>query len=177
MGRLFKGHQMNQPRFRSDVLKILGLGLLPFLLGAAWIFSVTFEKYSQCVPLKNGLNLGYEAVFDLSRPYFKPIAVPKLADGTPLIRDPIWALFVTDRAVYGVMLAIKGPSDQFAWRSDTGLIQQADNSAAYDQIIATAGPANWDLGQGSIGPEWMVQELIKRPEFHAKRCPTALITY
>lgn len=164
-------------KLRATLLIAISLFAILLLIPVSLLFFAYNSKYSQCVPLKNGLNLGYEAVFDLSRPYFKPISVPRLPDGTPLIRDPIWALFVTDRAVYGVMLAIKGPSDQFAWRSDTGLIQQADNSAAYDQIIATAGPANWDLGQGSIGPEWMLQELIKRPEFHAKRCTTALFSY
>ena len=85
----------------------LGLLLLLLLVPTVWVFLAFNNKYRQCVQLKNGLNLGYEAVFDLSRPFFKPIAVPRFQNGVSLIRDELWAITITDTTVFGVTLAIE----------------------------------------------------------------------
>ena len=148
------------------------------LVPATWLFLAFNNKYRQCITLKNGLDLGYEAVLDLSRPYFKPIAIPRFRDGTPLIRDKLWAIFVTDTSVYGVSMAGEnGPSYRFAWRADTGLIRQTESAALYERLVTEAGQANWDIKAGSVGTDWLLNELIKRPEFNVHRCPTALITW
>ncbi|WP_372605016.1 hypothetical protein, partial [Actibacterium sp.] len=64
-----------------------GLALLPCIVLVLWIFIAFNNRYRTCVRLENGANLGYEAVFDLGRPYLKPIAVPRTEDGTPIVRD------------------------------------------------------------------------------------------
>ncbi len=71
--------------------------------------------------LQNGLNLGYEAVFDLSRPFWMPIAIPKFRDGTPLVESDIWPIYVTDTTIHGLALGNVTDKDFWlAWRADTG---------------------------------------------------------
>ena len=135
------------------------------------------RSFRQCVVLENGLNLGYEAVFDLSKPTLRPIAVPRFPDGTPLLRDPLWGLYVTDTTVYGVTYGVKDGDYRFAWRADTGLILKPENDALYRALVAEAGQANWDLGPGSFGTEILLNDLRQGPATPAHRCPTALITW
>ena len=162
----------------SVIKAVLGLLLLLLLVPTAWVFLAFNSKYRQCVQLENGLNLGYEAVFDLSDPYFKPISVPRFPDGTPLIRDETWAIYVTDTTIYGLTLPIeKEHGYRFAWRTDTGLILLNDDPRLYEKLVVEAGHANWDIETGSVETGWLLKELIKRPEFNVHRCPTSLITW
>ncbi|TXI01818.1 MAG: hypothetical protein E6Q73_06555 [Pseudorhodobacter sp.] len=157
---------------------------LCLLLPALWLFSAYDRQFGVCVSLKNGLVLGYEAVFDVSRPYLRPIAVPKLADGTPLIREETWEIFVTDTTLYGLTMGASAAENYaFVWRADTGLVRQRDDSATYDRLVAEAGPANWDIEIGSVGTGWLLAELLRRPELldHQgtadQRCATRLLTW
>ena len=157
---------------------VLGLLLLLSLVPAVWVFLAFNSKYRQCVQLENGLNLGYEAVFDLSRPYFKPNAVPRFADGKPLIRDGSWETYITTTSIYGWALGPTSEDDyQFAWRADTGLVLKYDDAALYDRLVTEAGNANWDFGTGSYGTGWLLNELTKIPQFEVRRCPTSLLTW
>lgn len=157
---------------------VLGLLLLLLLVPTVWVFLAFNNKYRQCVQLKNGLNLGYEAVFDLSRPFFKPIAVPRFQNGVSLIRDELWAINITDTTVFGVTLAIENEGGyRFAWRADTGLVLKNDEPTLYESVISEAGHANWDIDIGSVGTGWLLDELIRRPEFEVHRCRTSLITW
>lgn len=169
---------LRNPRFLAPIVALIGLLSLPLLVTTIWIFIVFDNKYHQCITLQNGLNLGYEAVFDLSKPYFKPIAVPRFSDGTPLIRHYMWAIYLTNTTLYGWALGQTSQDDYwFAWRADAGLVKQAENDALYKKLVAEAGHANWDFGSGSFGTGWVINELMKRPEFNVHRCPTALITW
>lgn len=135
-------------------------------------------KYRDCVALANGLYLGYEAVFDLRRPYFKPIAVPKFPDGTPLIRDVAWAIYVTNTTIYGRAMGPTGGADyQFAWRADIGLVRQQDDQATYERLIAEAGHANWDIEIDSDGTGWLLNELIRQQRPVSQHCLTSLLTW
>ena len=166
---------------RGAIGAILGLLLLLSLLllvPTVWLVVVFNAKFRTCVQLDNGLNLGYEAVFDLSSPYFMPIAVPRFANGTPLLRDDMWSIYVTDTTIYGWALGLSSEEDyDYAWRADTGLILKNDFPRLYEKLVAEAGHANWDIGTGSIGTGWLLHELIERPEFDVKLCPTSLITW
>lgn len=155
----------------------LVVALLVVLVPTGLLFWGYNRTYRQCVKLENGLNLGYEAVFDLSRSVFRPIAVPKFADGTPLIRDDLWSIYVTGTTVYGESLASAGAGFRFAWRADAGLVYSHQDSALYDRLVANAGPANRGLGTGDYGVQVMMATLSKRPDFPAHRCPTALVTW
>lgn len=155
----------------------IAFALIGLLLPAAWLFTAYDRKYRVCVPLKNGLYLGYEAIFDLSRPYFRPIAVPKFPDGTPLIRDETWAIYVTETTLYGLAMGLSPDEDfRFAWRLDVGLVRHEDNQPTYDVLIAEAGPASFDIEIDSVGTGWLLNELLRR-QHASDRCPTSLLTW
>ncbi len=171
-------HDLGGPSFGRAIGAGAGLLLLVLLVPVLWVFVAFNSKYRTCVQLGNGLNLGYEAVLDLSRPYFKPIAVPRFADGTPVIRDDLWALYVTETTIYGRTFTVADGSDfEFAWRLDTGVVFRDENQEKYEALVVEAGDANWDVNIGSIGTGSLLNELIKRPRFNVGRCPTALITW
>ncbi|MGM0583819.1 MAG: hypothetical protein ACQEUZ_04130 [Pseudomonadota bacterium] len=157
----------------------LAVVLLPCLAVALWVVLVFNNRYRTCVHLENGANLGYEAVFDLSRSYLKPIAVPKLQDGAPIVRDMLWSLKITPTTIYGLSMA--PASDErgyrFAWHSDVGLVLESDNPAEYERLVAEAGHANWDIEINNVGAQWLMNELAGRPDFNVGRCPTSLITW
>lgn len=163
----------------SGVLAALAaVVLLPCVVLALWVVVVFNARYRTCVQLENGANLGYEAVFDLSRPYLKPIAVPRLNDGTPILRDKLWSIKITPTSIYGLSLE---PVDErgyrFAWRADVGLVLEADNPAEYERLVAEAGHANWDIEINNIGTGALMNRLADRPGLDAGRCPTSLITW
>lgn len=152
--------------------------LIILAMPVAWLFWGYNYTFRPCIHLKNGLNIGYEAVFDLSRPYFRPIAVPRFADGTPLIRDETWAVYVTDTTLYGeTFIPFGGLGYRFAWRSDSGLVRRRDDPDLYDRLIGEAGPANIGLPRGSLGAGSILWELSGRSGFRKTWCPTALITW
>ncbi len=157
---------------------LLAVVLIPIALVAQWIVVVFNARYRTCVPLENGANLGYEAVFDLSRPYLKPIAVPRLEDGTPILRAPLRSIQITPTTIYGRLL---GPVDErgyrFAWRNDVGLVFDAETPTVYERLVAEAGHANWDIEINTVGTQWLMNELAGRPSFDVSRCPTSLVTW
>ena len=158
---------------------ILGVALIPIVLVALWVVIVFNNSYRTCVRLENGANLGYEAVFDLSRPYLKPIAVPRLEDGTPLIHDSLWSIKITPTTIHGLSMAsaIDERGYHFAWRNDVGLVLEAENPIDYERLVAEAGHANWDIEINNIGTGALMNRLIERPESDVGRCPTSLITW
>ena len=158
---------------------LLGVVLTPIILAALWVVIVFNNSYRTCVRLENGANLGYEAVFDLSRPYLKPIAVPRLEDGTPLIHDSLWSIKITPTTIHGLSMAsaIDERGYRFAWRNDVGLVLEAENPIDYERLVAEAGHANWDIEINNIGTGALMNRLIERPESDVGRCPTSLITW
>ena len=128
--------------------------------------------------MQNGLNLGYEAVFDLSRHYWKPIAAPRFRDGTPLVHGDIWPIFVTETTLHGLALGESVDKDYlFAWRADTGFVRKIDNKKTYEQLVAEAGDANFGIDIDAIGTGLLLDELPKRPEFAGHKCKTKLTTW
>ena len=158
---------------------LAGVVLIPIVLLALWVVIVFNVRYRTCVKLENGANLGYEAVFDLSRPYLKPIAVPRLEDGTPIIRDSLWSIKVTQTTIYGLSMApaIDERGYRFAWRNDVGLVLEANNPTEYERLLAEAGHANWDIEINNIGTGALMNRLIERPDSDVGRCPASLITW
>lgn len=161
-------------RPRTAVRAVAAVAALVLPVPLLWLFVAFNVQFRQCVPLKNGLALGYEAVFDLREPHFMPIAVPKFPDGTPLIRDETWAIYVTDTTVHGWGMAPRSEADyRFAWRVDTGLVRQQDDPQTYDRLVAEAGHANWDIEIDAVDTGWLLQELLRRRAPDRPRCPTA----
>lgn len=157
----------------ATLIALAVLGAFLILLAA-----VSHTKYRTCVQLANGANLGYEAMFDLSRPFLRPLAVPRLGDGTPIVRDEMWSLKVSDTTIYGLSLATDDARGyRFAWRTDTGLVLEADRPVEYERLVAEAGPANTGVDTNNVGTQWLMNELAARPGFETGHCPTALITW
>ncbi len=151
---------------------------LILLVPAVWLYTVYSAKHRMCAPLENGLYLGYEAVFDLRRPLFRAIAVPKFPDGTPLIRDETWEIFVSATTIYGLAMGPTIEADyRFAWRADTGLVRQREEFDTYERLITEAGPTNWDIEVDSVGTGWLLNELIRRQGPAKQRCATSLVVW
>jgi hypothetical protein len=167
----------NPDKDDGAMFAFLGLVLVPCFLAVIWI-SVAFNaKYRNCVHLENGLNLGCEAVFDLSNSYLWPIAVPRYKDGTPLLRDQTWSTKITDTTIYSLALGAIPHRYYFVWRADTRLIYETADPKIYQDLVAKAGPANWDFKVNAIDTASLLNKFIKNPNFKVEKCPTALFTY
>lgn len=152
--------------------------LVLLVLALAGIVAIYALMNRQCYRLENGAVLGYEAIFDLSEPYFLPNAVPKLLDGTPIIRDETWDIHITDTAIYGTTMLDYGAGGfRFAWRADTGLVLRSENRILYAKIVAEAGPANWGFPIYNVGTGALMWELRQMPDHPVTRCPTELFTW
>lgn len=139
---------------------------------------IGYSEKNRCVHLKNGLSIGYNAIFDLSRPYWKPYSVPKFPDGTPLVEGDVWPIYVTDSTLYGTFIGETGDKDyNFAWRADTGLVKKNRDTETYEVLISEAGPANVGLGTGAYGTTIVMRWLMKRPEYANQWCSTKLFTW
>ena len=162
----------------GQILTALSLTLIFIsFIPALWVFIAFNAKYRSCVQLPNGMHLGYEAVFDLSHPYLKPFAVPKIPNGTPLIRKQTWAIYFIETTLYGSTMNPDDTEHRFAWRADTGLVFQMSDSKNYDSLIAETGPANKDIGAGQIGASVALNRLLELKQSNVQKCPTALITW
>ncbi len=157
---------------------LLGILLLILAIVGAWPFIAYNKEFRRCVQLKNGLNLGYNAVFDLREPYWLPEEVPKFPDGTPLVEGDVWPIYVTDSTLYGIALSETGSEDfEFAWRADTGLVLKNENQQKYEKLVSEAGDTNPGINIGLIGSGWLLKELMKRPEYADQWCATRFITW
>ena len=72
------------------------------------ILAIAFTMIAQrgikttCARLPNGINIGYQALIDLSTPYFKPSIVPKYENGASSLPGDAWPFFATKTTVYGL---------------------------------------------------------------------------
>jgi hypothetical protein len=69
------------------------------------ILAIAFAMIAQrgikttCARLPNGINIGYQALIDLSTPYFKPDIVPKYENGASLLPGDAWP-FLQQRQLF-----------------------------------------------------------------------------
>jgi hypothetical protein len=162
----------------KGIALVLGFLLLPAVIIGIWLFIVYNRDHRRCVELKNGMNLGYAAVFDLSKLSLMPTAVPKFRDGTPLIENGTWSIFVTDTTVYGWALGETPENDfSFAWRADTGLVLAREDLNSYEKLVSEAGDANPGVTINNVGTEILMREFMKRPEYKRQWCRTRFVTW
>ncbi|MBB4304088.1 hypothetical protein GGD81_003143 [Rhodobium orientis] len=137
-----------------------------------------YSEKNRCVHLKNGISIGYNAVFDLSRPYWRPYVVPKLPDGTPLVKADVWPIYITDTTLYGTAIGETGDKDyRFAWRTDLGLVHEKGDRQTYELLVSEAGPANVGLGTGAYGTTIVMRWLMELPEYSDQWCSTKLFAW
>ena len=152
---------------------LLVMLLTPVVLVMLWVLLGYFIRGHSCAKLDNGLNLGREAVFVLSRPHFRPLAVPRYSDGTPLVRGQVWSLNVTATTVFG-----RTDNFGFAWRADTGPVRSYEDSETYERLVAEAGKVNWGLWEGAnVSADYMLHKIKRMPGFDVGWCPTALMRW
>ena len=82
------------------------------IVAAVFMSSFFWGVPTSCVRLPNGLNIGKQALIDLSRPYFRPDIVPKFNNGKSLLLGDAWPFFATETTVYGTAEA-NDPNDDF----------------------------------------------------------------
>ncbi len=158
--------------------RLFGIILLLSALVGVWPCLVYYNRHHQCVQLRNGMALGYNAVFDLGWPFLKPYGALKFSDGTPLVDQPLWSVFVTDTSIYGRTFGeTKDEAFDFAWRADTGVVRRDRDAAAYGRLVAEAGEANAGLPAGDLGPLIVMRKLAGRPDYTSRWCPTNLLVW
>ena len=148
------------------------------------ILVVTFALIAQrgikttCARLPNGMNIGHQALIDLSSPYFKPDIVPKYENGASLLPGDAWPFFATETTVYGLAEGADHNSDfWFAWREDTGLILKKNKPEQYDKIVSEAGELLKHTEYGMFSSHIVMRNLKKHPEYKNQTCRTRLLTW
>lgn len=133
---------------------------------------------TSCVRLPNGINIGKQALIDLSASYFKPNIVPKFENGASLLSGDAWPFFVTETTVYGLALEADYRNDfWFAWRKDTGLVLKENEPQRYETITAEAGEQLYGTGSAVIGSGIVFMNLKKTIQFQNQTCRTRLLTW
>ena len=131
-------------RTLAHVTNFLLLLLLFWFLLALW---GRYSKYQACVGLPNGSIIGREAILD-PRTLFNPYrwspdsrVILKLPNGSPLITDEVFPIYITETTVYG-----RGePRDRskasyaFAYRPDVGLVYEHTDPDTYAKLEGEAG--------------------------------------
>ena len=139
-----------------------------------------YYMHGKCVRLENGLNIGFEAIFDVSRPYFRPSYVPRFSDGTPLVGEDIWPIYITDTTLYGTVASSQFSDIEhykIAWRANTGVVIENENSELFDEIVSKSGTKKYGTDQRSVSTGVIFLELEKRPEFAGQKCRTRWVTW
>ncbi|MBB4303436.1 hypothetical protein GGD81_002479 [Rhodobium orientis] len=104
--------------------------------------------------------------------------MPKFDDGTPLLTNKLWAIYVTDTSLYGLTMDNGSGTDfSFVWRADKGLVLEHEDKKTYEKLVSEAGEANPGLGSGSLGAQVVMREYMKNPQYAGQRCPTNLVTW
>lgn len=174
---------------------LVALFLLAPIVFGIWVYN---RDHRQCVALPNGLYLGYSAVFNFHKPAISAGGTIKFTDGTPLVDQDLWSIFVSDTSAFGVAMGSERDGGRaFAWRADTGLVFQEDDQETYNLIVDEAGPLNygadsrlfdrqWPINEGedmlrsrptSYGPIRLMNLLADMPGFQASWCATRLIKW
>jgi hypothetical protein len=133
---------------------------------------------TSCVRLPNGINIGKQALIDLSASYFRPDIVPKFENGASLLFGDAWPFFVTETTVYGLALEADYRNDfWFAWRKDTGLVRKNEEPERYDKIVSEAGDLLEHTEYGGFDSHIVMINLQKSPEHQNQTCRTRLLTW
>ena len=147
------------------------------------ILAVAFARGAQrgvkttCVGLPSGLNIGDQALIDLSAPYFGLDVVPKFDNGASLLPGDAWPFFATETTVYGLAEGADHNSDfWFAWRKDTGLILKKNKPEQYEIMVSEAGDLLEHTEYGGFDSHIVMRNLKKAPEYQKQTCRTRLLT-
>lgn len=150
-----------------------------FIAGICAILAFVFFRGipTACVKLPSGMNIGLQAVIDLSRPYFLPDIVPKFDNGKSLLPADAWPFFATQTTVHGRAMEADAKDDfWFAWRKDEGLVRRDEDPTRYQRLLKEAGPLLDGTRHGAFGSEIIMRQLQKQPAYKGQTCRTRWIT-
>ena len=149
------------------------LGVLVLLVG----FYI-WGAQTRCVRLPNGINIGYEAILNFSKPYFRPGVVVKYRSGDQLLPGDAFPFFATETTVYGTA-AERGGSEsrRFAWREDVGLVFRYNQPGLYMRLVSDAGPKLDGVKAGNLGVGIYYLDLKKIPDYDGQWCRTRWIRW
>ena len=134
------------------------------ILAIAFAMIVQRGMKTTCARLPNGMNIGYQALIDLSTPYFKPDIVPKYENGASLLPGDAWPFFATETTVYGLAEGEDHNRDfWFAWRKDTGLILNKNKPERYEKIVSESGELLEHTEYGGFDSHIVMRNLKKTP--------------
>ena len=157
-------------RFRP----LWAIGMVAAVLSLGFFWGVP----THCVQLPNGLNIGKQALIDISRPYFRPDIVPKFDNGKSLLPGDAWPFFTTETTVHGLALKTDPEGDfWFAWRENAGLVLKTENAALYEKLVSEAGTPMGNKSISVVGSHIVMMELQRRPEYANQSCRTRWVTW
>ncbi|MEN8710186.1 MAG: hypothetical protein ABF310_09260 [Paracoccaceae bacterium] len=158
------------PEYRPSFAAVVFVSVLAF--GVYWGLP------TRCVQLPNGLNIGKQAVIDLSEPFFIPDIVPKFKNGKSLLPGDAWPFYATNTTVHGLA---DGHDTQnvfwFAWRHDTGLVLRKDNPELYETLVSEAGAPMGNKGISLVDSHVVMMELQEQPNYANQKCRTRWIRW
>ena len=151
-------------------------------IGGSLILGLSFVYIwgvpTACVRLPNGLNIGKQALLDLSRPYFRPDIVPKFPNGRSLLPGDAWPFYATETTVHGRAEQENHRDDfWFAWREDTGLVLKRENPKDYEDILSQAGALLKGTKYGGYDSHIMMMELEELSKYKDQTCRTRWLTW
>lgn len=154
--------------------QLLTIGACALVFASGFLWGVP----THCVQLPSGINIGKQALIDLSKPYLRPDIVPKFDNGRPLLPGDAWPFFATETTVHG-LAEETDPQDVFwfAWREDTGLVLKADNPALYEALVSEAGAPMGNKGINVVDSHIVMMELEKQLAYAKQTCRTWWITW
>lgn len=161
----------------SAIALVLGIfvGVPAFAL--AGLYSL---KFSDCVHLPNGLEIGYEAYVDFSRPYLFPEAVLREPDGRVIAKE-IWPIHVTEKATLGTAWPAdtRARSDfTFIWTANAGLVKEAEKPELYCELSQDLGDTYYGAAKDmSTNTLWIFKRLLQDYQFKGDHCTTPLSTW
>jgi len=155
----------------------LGVFLGVPILALSSLYSL---KFGDCVRLPNGIEIGYEAYVDFSRPYLRPVAVLRTPNGV-VIGQEVSPLHITEKAAFGLAwLDYDSPRSDFAfiWTVETGVVKEAEQPELYLRLSQDLGETYYgapkDMNTNTL---WLLNRFLEEGQFQSNRCSTSLLTW
>jgi hypothetical protein len=144
------------------------------------LFGLYSLKFGDCVRLPNGIEIGYEAYVDFSRPYLRPVAVLRTPTGE-IIGQEISPIHITDKAAFGSAWVDYNSSRSdftFIWTTGTGVVKKSEEPELYLRLSEDLGETYYgapvDMNTNTL---WLFNRLSEEERFQSDRCGTSLWTW
>ncbi|MCT4553522.1 MAG: hypothetical protein N4A53_02445 [Pelagimonas sp.] len=163
------------------IVSAIGLMLCVFVglpvLAVVGLYSL---KFSDCIRLPNGSEIGYEAYVDLSRPYLIPEVVLREENGNVIAKE-IWPIHATDAATLGTAWSDEDSSRSnftFIWMPESGVVKETENPILYHSLLQGLGETYFGASKDmNVNTLWLFKKLKKQGRFNSNHCNTNFLTW